>query len=364
MKIARMHNGAMGIVLEIGGKTKVVDVVHSIAALQLVDPDAAEVIRNYLGENASGPWTKLIDYWPTTGPALKSLSSSVTALDGAGFVTQDVVTARLRPPLCAPDVAVFAAGANFAQHAAQASARGSASIPEIKARMEALVLAKRSGAPPWGFNILPRTIIGPDDTTALPNGSHKLDYEGEVAITLRVDDNGIYPWAVSAWNDVSIRGQKFGLGPRIDEGPLTWSLQKNFDGGSACGPWLVVSPEVNIDDLDVRTCVNGKVRQKGNTSEMVYSFEELISHVSNSVTLRSGDVIVSGTPSGTAVEEGIDGPFLEAGDVVEVEVKEIGTLRNYVGPAGSATLDWDRKSKPISPSSQKATRIHNNVDAE
>jgi 2-keto-4-pentenoate hydratase/2-oxohepta-3-ene-1,7-dioic acid hydratase in catechol pathway len=345
VNFVRFDDGITGIVVTGAEAAFVVDVGQSLDAFGQADPEAAALIRFALGEDPRGPWTTLIDEWPTVGPAFDAMSAWASAPNRPA-VTHDVSSVELRPPLSALDVAVFAAGANFAQHAARASSRGAANEAEVVTRMRALIDAKAAGTPPWGFSILPRTIIGPDAKTALPIDADKLDYECEVAIVIRVDDGAITPWAVVPWNDLSIRGQYFQRGHRVDEGPLTWSLQKNFDGGSACGPWLVVEPNLDVNDLDVRTRVNGELRQEGNTSEMVYSYDELITHVSNFVTLRSGDVIVSGTPAGTAIEQGADGPFLRPGDVVEVEVAAVGVLRNRVGEAGSATPKWAGARRP------------------
>ncbi|MDT2003848.1 fumarylacetoacetate hydrolase family protein [Rhodococcus opacus] len=164
---------------------------------------------------------------------------------------------------------------------------------------------------------------------------------GRVGVVLR---GGETPrvWGVVAVDDVSVRDPYFASGaPRIDEGPLTWVLQKNFRGGTACGPWVVVDEDLDENDLDIQTRVNGVLRQSGSTSEMVYSFADVVDHLHGFIPLRAGDIIASGTPEGTAFEEGADGPFLVDGDEVVVEVEGVGYLRNVVGktPTGSGTAE-------------------------
>ena len=138
------------------------------------------------------------------------------------------------------------------------------------------------------------------------------------------------PWGVTAFNDLSIRDPHFGLGVAVDHGPMTWSLQKNFDTSNACGPWVVVDEGLDAAALGFAMRINGELRQSGNTSEMVYSFDDVVDHISAYVSMRSGDVIVSGTCAGTALEQGVGGPYLQDGDELVVEVEGVGALRNRV----------------------------------
>jgi 2-keto-4-pentenoate hydratase/2-oxohepta-3-ene-1,7-dioic acid hydratase in catechol pathway len=111
---------------------------------------------------------------------------------------------------------------------------------------------------------------------------------------------------------------------------LTWSLQKNFASGNACGPCMVVDHPITADGLRIRCRVNGATRQDGNTTEMKYGFPEIVAHIEEYLPLRPGDMILSGTPAGTGMERGPDGPFLADGDICEVEVTGTGVLRNRV----------------------------------
>jgi 2-keto-4-pentenoate hydratase/2-oxohepta-3-ene-1,7-dioic acid hydratase in catechol pathway len=105
---------------------------------------------------------------------------------------------------------------------------------------------------------------------------------------------------------------------------------KNFDASGSIGPWIVTSDELDpATNLHLTTTVNGEVRQDTTTAMMMLSFADLIAYVTRFMTLRPGDIISTGTPLGSGM--GFDPPrWLQAGDVVEVTVPEIGTLRNAV----------------------------------
>ncbi|HWP28113.1 MAG TPA: fumarylacetoacetate hydrolase family protein, partial [Chloroflexota bacterium] len=106
-----------------------------------------------------------------------------------------------------------------------------------------------------------------------------------------------------------------------------------FDTAGPLGPYLVTADEVpDPQRLTIELRVNGELRQRGSTAQMIYSMAALISHWSQ-MTLYPGDIITSGTPSGVAAGRGDDSWFLRPGDVVEVTVERLGTLRNTVRSA-------------------------------
>jgi 2-keto-4-pentenoate hydratase/2-oxohepta-3-ene-1,7-dioic acid hydratase in catechol pathway len=223
----------------------------------------------------------------------------------------------LEPPL--PDAAarIFAMGGNFPMHTA-------ATVSKLSIKISDSVVS--DDAPPWGFYVIPGTIVGPEHEVTPPHGTQKLDYEAEVGVVLD-GAGGIWGW--TAWNDFSIRDAAFGLS-KVDHGPLTWSLQKNFATGNACGPVMVVGEPIPAEGLRIVCRVNGSVRQDGRTAEMKHSFDEIAAHIGSYLPLGAGDMILSGTPAGTGMEGGPDGPFLAAGDVCEVEVTGTGVLRNRI----------------------------------
>ena len=162
-------------------------------------------------------------------------------------------------------------------------------------------------------------VIGPNDPIELLPISTRIDYEGELAVVIgrlargiRAEDAYKVILGYTCANDVTLRDlQKTG-----DQ----WARAKGFDGSAPIGPWIAT--ELDPNETTVRTLLNGEVRQQGSTADMVFGVATLIEYVTTFMTLLPGDVLLTGTPDGV-------GP-LAAGDVVEVEVDGIGTLRNEV----------------------------------
>ncbi|PAJ86123.1 fumarylacetoacetate hydrolase family protein [Burkholderia ubonensis] len=161
-------------------------------------------------------------------------------------------------------------------------------------------------------------------------GSEGLDYEGEVAVVIgkggrhiNKDDALSHVAGYSVFNDGSVREYQFKT-PQ-------WTVGKNFDGTGAFGPDLVTADELppGIKGLRLETRLNGQVVQSASTDEMVFDVASLISIISEAITLEAGDVIVSGTPSGIGWAR-TPKLLMKAGDVCEVTVEKIGTLRNVI----------------------------------
>ena len=195
---------------------------------------------------------------------------------------------------------IVALGLNYRDHAAEFGL----AVPE-----EPLIFLKPSTA-----------VIGPEADIIYPRMSRRVDYEAELAVVIgktarRVrEDNALeYVLGYTCFNDVTARDlqKKDGLFTRA----------KGFDTFAALGPWI----ETEIGDPDqvmVEAYLNGEPRQHASTSNMVFGVRRLIAFISEVMTLLPGDVIATGTPSGI-------GP-MRPGDVVEVRVEGIGTLRNRV----------------------------------
>jgi 2-keto-4-pentenoate hydratase/2-oxohepta-3-ene-1,7-dioic acid hydratase in catechol pathway len=331
MRLMRTRDGRTGLVVG-PDNDRVIDLAGSLGALERRAPRAARVVSDALLAYRHQGWGDMIDGWDDVGPALATLVEEAER-DADALAIQPLAAVELGPPLTAIDSRVFAVGANFAPHAAQSDA-AIAGTADAEAREAAIVRAKREGLPPWGFSFLPGTFVGSGADITPPPGTQKLDYEAEVAVVFRATGSrrgrDVQPWGITALNDLSIRDPHLGLGVKVDHGPMTWTLQKNFDTSNACGPWVVVDEGLDAADLDFSMRVNGDLRQSGNTSEMVYSFDDVVDHISAYLSMRSGDVIVSGTCAGTALEQGADGPYLQDGDEMVVEVEGVGTLRNRV----------------------------------
>ncbi len=168
----------------------------------------------------------------------------------------------------------------------------------------------------------PSSIIGPEDTIILPPGSERIDYEGELGIVIgkrcknvSEEDFADYVLGYTCFNDVTDR--------IAQANDVQWTRAKSYDTFAPVGP--CVETEVNPSDLKIETRVNGEVKQSGRTSELIFWVGHLVSYVSRVMTLMPGDVIATGTPEGV-------GP-LKDGDVVEICIESIGTLKNYVASA-------------------------------
>jgi 2-keto-4-pentenoate hydratase/2-oxohepta-3-ene-1,7-dioic acid hydratase in catechol pathway len=163
-----------------------------------------------------------------------------------------------------------------------------------------------------------------------PRASQQLDYEGELVIVIGKAGRHIpeakaldHIAAITLCNEGTLRDW-------VRHAKFNVTQGKNFDASGSLGPWMVTADELDpARNLHLTTKVNGEVRQDATTSMMIWSFAELIAYITRFTTLKPGDVIPSGTPVGTGM--GFEPPrWLKAGDVVETNVPEIGTLKNTV----------------------------------
>jgi 2-keto-4-pentenoate hydratase/2-oxohepta-3-ene-1,7-dioic acid hydratase in catechol pathway len=177
----------------------------------------------------------------------------------------------------------------------------------------------------------PRTcLIGPTDDIICPNFVKQLDYEGELAFTIgkkcknvSAHESSEYIAGYFVLNDVSARDIQF-----IDK---QYTRAKGFDTFGPCGPWLTTADEIRDPcDLHISTRVNGDIRQDSSTANLVLKVNEIVSKLSKVMTLEPGDIISTGTPSGTALSLASDSKYLKYNDVVEVEVENVGKITNRV----------------------------------
>ena len=185
----------------------------------------------------------------------------------------------------------------------------------------------------------PGSIYGPNDEIAIPQYTQAMDYELEVAAVIGKPGTEInakdaldHVFAFTIFNDWSARDvqrkeMKVGLGPA-----------KGKDFASTLGPWLVTPNELThksagglgVYDLVMTARINGQERSRGNWKDIYYSFGEMIARASESVMLYPGDVIGSGTVGTGCLLEltKAEGPWLKSGDVIELEIEQIGILKN------------------------------------
>ena len=182
---------------------------------------------------------------------------------------------------------------------------------------------------PMIFNKQSTAVIGPQGAIHRPRASAELDYEGELGVVIgkrcrhvpKDKARGVIA-GYTIVNDVSVRDWQFRS--------ATTTMGKSWDTHCPLGPSIVTPDEVpDPHCLDLRTWVNGELRQSSNTKNLIFDCFDIIEHLSTAFTLEPGDVIATGTPSGVAV--GMKPPvWLQAGDVVRIAIEQIGEIENPV----------------------------------
>ena len=188
--------------------------------------------------------------------------------------------------------------------------------------------AKETGAEtpkhPVLFNKSVHSIVGPNDDVIIPKNSQQLDHEVEIAFVVGkkaklVSESNAqdYIFGYCICNDISERQWQKEKGGQ-------WVKGKSGDTFGPIGPYLVTSDEIkNLNDINLSLEVNGKKHQTGNTSDMIFNFNFLLSHISNFITLMPGDIVTTGTPPGVGM--GMSPPvFLKNGDIMKLSVDNLG----------------------------------------
>jgi acylpyruvate hydrolase len=217
-------------------------------------------------------------------------------IEPAGGRSWPLAEVELLAPVPDP-VAVYGIGLNYAAHAAETGGEP----PEVP-----MVFVKVSGsvAPPGGPIRCPEVV-------------HRLDYEGELAVVMGAGGR-IAGYAVA--DDVSARDLQ-GREPQ-------WTRAKGADTFCPFGPWVTTADEVgDPENLQLRTWVNGELRQDSSTSDLIFGPEALAAFIADTCTLFPGDLILTGTPSGVGMASG---RFLAEGDVVRIEIEGLGVIEHRV----------------------------------
>jgi 2-keto-4-pentenoate hydratase/2-oxohepta-3-ene-1,7-dioic acid hydratase in catechol pathway len=179
------------------------------------------------------------------------------------------------------------------------------------------------------FNKFNNTLTGHQCEIAIPKVTDKLDYEVELGVVIGKTAKYVskeraldYVFGYCTVNDLSARDLQLKT-PQ-------WLLGKSCDDFSPMGPYLVTADEVgDPQNLNLKTVVNGEVRQNSNTSDMIFSCDEVVSYISQHMTLVPGDIILTGTPEGVIMgypEE--EQEYLKPGDEVTVEIQKLGSVTN------------------------------------
>ena len=245
------------------------------------------------------------------GAALSA--ASLDKLRAIDIASLPVVSQDVRLGACVDGIGKFMCiGLNYSDHAAETGSP----IPE-----HPILFMKATSA-----------VVGPNDMVMLPRGSTHSDWEVELGVVIgkackyvSVEDALEYVAGYFVSNDVSERHFQTKLTGQ-------WTKGKSCDTFGPIGPWLVTADEIaDPQNLDMSLDVNGKRMQTGNTSTMIFSVAECISHLSQLMTLHPGDVISTGTPPGVGMGIKPDPVYLKEGDVMDVWIEGLGKQRQQVG---------------------------------
>lgn len=228
---------------------------------------------------------------------------------------------ELGPPIPAPDK-ILCLGLNYTDHADEA---------DLEAPPVPLIFSK-----------FRNSLVGPHDQVVLPRSSQEIDFEGELAVVIgrrakhiEPDQALEYVAGYSVFNDVTARD--------IQLRTSQWTSGKALDTFAPMGPGLVPAALVpNPQNLIITTTVNGEIMQQDTTAHMIFDVAGTIAYLSTLMTLEPGDVIATGTPAGVGFKQ--EPPrFLAPGDVVEVTIPGIGTIRNPIVTESTARSDRNHK---------------------
>lgn len=207
---------------------------------------------------------------------------------------------------------IIAIGFNYVNHAAEM---------EVTLPTEPLTFMKATSS-----------LTGPFDNVIQPRNGHKLDYEAELVVVIGrraqyISEDEVFDYVAgyTVGHDVSERAFQRERGGQFTKG-------KSADTFAPVGPYFVSKDQVDdIQNLSIWSEVNGEMRQQGNTADMVFGVKEIVSHLSQFMTLYPGDIIFTGTPAG--VGDGMVPPqYLKPGDVVRIGVEKLGEQRQTISP--------------------------------
>ncbi len=278
----------------------------------VLDTDAAEV-ADATGVLDGADVLALVQAWSTRRPVLEQALPSLPR--------RRLDTVHLHAPL-RPVRNIFCVGKNYREHAREFGRSGydgpdrSEALPE-----KPIVFSKATTA-----------VTGPyDDIDPHHDLTAELDYEGELGVVIGTGGRGIareeafgHVWGFTVLNDVTARD--------LQRDHKQWLLGKSLDTHCPMGPGIVSIDEVgDVQALEVETRVNGELRQSAAVKDLIFDIPELVETISAGITLLPGDILATGTPAGVGI--GFHPPrFLCPGDVVEVSITGLGTLRNRVAP--------------------------------
>ena len=219
----------------------------------------------------------------------------------------DVETIHFAPAVTAPEK-ILCVGLNYAAHAKESHME----LPKY----------------PTLFSKFSNALLGHKEAIRLPETAEKYDYEAELVIVIGKEARQVskeeapdYIFGYTAGNDFSARDLQLRT--------TQWIMGKSFDGFAPLGPYIVPAREINANQLQIQSYVNGTLRQNSNTSDLIFDPATSVSYISQYMTLKPGDVIYTGTPSGVILGYPEDKQvWLKPGDTVTIKIEGIGELTN------------------------------------
>ena len=259
----------------------------------------------------AGSTLDLLGDWDASQEALRRVAGRASSLASRPLGEVQLLAPVLFPP------AIYCAAANYVDHQKEMSGGKS--------------LDKDETHPYFFLKAGPHCVIGPGAEIRLPRVSDFIDWEAELAVVIgkparnvRAADALDYVAGYTILNDLSARDMR----PRGRSFNVYWFAQKNFDGSAPMGPWITPASDVaDPHDIDIRLWVNDELKQDSNSEYLFFNVNEQIEYISARMTMRPGDVIATGTPSGVGAPYG---GRLRAGDTVAIELSGLGRLENPV----------------------------------
>jgi 2-keto-4-pentenoate hydratase/2-oxohepta-3-ene-1,7-dioic acid hydratase in catechol pathway len=237
---------------------------------------------------------------------------------------QPLKKTKLLAPVRFPST-IYCAGANYADHAAAMAAREGNPPPADP---------HEQGLKPWHFIKASRTVADPGASVKISGYANSMDWEielcaviGRPAKDVSKDKALSHVAGYTVSNDLSARdrGRRPPV-PATSPFKMDWTKHKTFEGSCPLGPWIVPASDIaDPQNLGLKLWVNGELKQDSNTAKMLFNLAEQIEQLSVNMTLHPGDLILTGTPSGTGAESGT---FLKPGDVVKLWIEKIGEIEN------------------------------------
>lgn len=229
----------------------------------------------------------------------------IAAADGDRYAVADVTLLHPVQPR-----KILAIGLNYRSHAEESEL----DVPSVP-----VVFAK------W-----PSSLIGPEQPIVIPHEETRPDFEGELGVVIgRRTYRATREDALGAVGGITVVHDVSGRRAQLETPLRQFTLGKSFDSFTPVGPAIASLDGVDLADLDVRTTVSGEIMQDANTRDLIFSVVDLIEYLSRGLTLEPGDLVATGTPGGVG-DSRSPKRYLRDGDVVEISVEGVGTLRNPV----------------------------------